>query len=64
MKTKISDHYTYHRGPMAAVLACNHCKHSIVVRGDNFGYSGIIAKTKGEIGDHIRREHPEVLTKE
>jgi len=60
---KISDHYTYHRGPMGAVLACNHCKFTVVIRGANFGYSGIIAKSKGEVGNHIRETHPEVIAK-
>jgi hypothetical protein len=64
MKPKISDHYTYHRGPMGATVACNHCKFYIAVRGTNFGYTGVIATTKGEVGDHIRSVHPEVLIKE
>ena len=60
MTAPIFDHFTYNRGPMAATLACNHCKYLIVMRGAKLE-RGEVSKQRKAIGDHIREQHAELI---
>jgi len=56
----IFDHFTYSRGPMAAVLACKHCKYLIVMPGSKLD-RGEVSRQRKVIGDHIRENHQEAI---
>jgi len=63
MAAPIFNHFTYHRGPLGASLACNHCKFYIAMSGAKLP-RGLVAANRKTMGDHVRNEHPEKLHQE